>query len=272
MGRPVAASLEGQSVLNCVIWPGGVIDADLTPERSRPQPPTVMSLQQADLHIRVIQGEDCKLELSRHGEVAVHPLSESAGPPEPRPLHDGGLQLLGALKGGGQYLLALGDDIARPLLFVEARSIELSDDGSVQALIDIGDSVGHARLMNWTRAGDLYLPGEPETLWAEGAPHWPDSPEDTVLAALEAAKLGQMDEAMAYLSPGAEAEAMAALGAAAESDGCVKLKYPAPGGRHAVGLVRLLTGSSAEVRPVFYQAQPMGGSQGSWRLSKLQIE
>lgn len=272
MGRPVDAALAGQAGLSCVCWPGGVIEAELAPERSRQVPPRVMSLEAGELTIRVIQGEECRLELSRHGEVALHPLPNGAEPPEVRRLHDGGLQLLGQVQGGGRYLLALGDDISHAPLRLDAREIELSEDGSVRAMIDMLDSVGHARLMSWTRAGDLYLPGEPETLWSEGAPRWPDTPEKTALAALEAAKLGLMDEALAYLTPGAENQAMPALREAAESDGSTALKYPLPSGRQAVGLVRMISDNCAQVRPVSYHAQPMGGSQGAWRLSKLEIE
>ncbi|MDL2206604.1 hypothetical protein LJC33_06830 [Eubacteriales bacterium OttesenSCG-928-N13] len=269
-GAVVPASVEGMRGMSLVQWPGGVLEAELSPEQTSSNRDRITSREQDALTMRLVQGDQTQLELIRGEERASHPLPNDALPPELVYLPDGGLQLMGRTQQDDAYLLALGDSLADARLMVQGRQVERAEDGSVRALMDMQDSVGHARLMQWTRAGDHYLPSDPEMMWANGSPNWPTTPEETALAALEATLLGLADEVNGYFVPGAISSADAALADAAQSDGCVPLKYALPGGQNAVGLVRLLTDNCAQVSAIAYQAQPMGGSQGMWRLSQMQ--
>ncbi len=269
-GRPVGTSIEGQPGLSALSWPGGVLEIELAPERARATPPKVLSGAQGDLTLRLIDGDTTQLELTRNGQAAVHSLPDGAQPPEARALPDGTLALTGDAD-AGRYLLLLGPDLSDALLSVTGREVELTDSQSVRALVDMGDTVGHARLMHWSRAGGRFVPGETESLWAQGAPVWPDDPEATALAALEASLLGLRDESHAYFTPGFRAQDNRALAEARAADGCTRLRYPLPDGRQAVGLVSLSGDNCAHVTPVAYHALPMGGTQGAWRLDSMEL-
>ena len=105
---------------------------------------------------------------------------------------------------------------------------------------------------------------EPPKPQFEGADAAAGTAEGAALGALRAARLGLMDEAAAYIAPGADAgEALREAGLA---DDCVRLKYPCPGGEQAVGLLRLEGDNLATVRPIAYRAEQLGGA---WRLTQL---
>lgn len=270
-GRPVAGSVAGQRGLQLIAWPGGVVEAELSPQHVGREETVFAEAGEVRLCMR--RGEDCQIELSRPGAQAVHALPSGAQPPEVS-LTQGEVRLLGQTESGGQYLLCLKEeDLSSVLLSVSARRVDLESDGSVRALVDEQDQAGHARLLHWTRAQDGgYAAGPEEILWAQGAPNWPDSPENTALAALEAARLGLMDEAAGYLSPALAARECAPFLAAARADGCARMKYPMPNGRQASALLYLENENLLTCRAVYYHALPMGGAQGVWRLDALELD
>ena len=81
---------------------------------------------------------------------------------------------------------------------------------------------------------------------------------------MEAALLGLTDEARGYAAPG--------LTLPREGDGeaAVALRYGAPQGRNAVGLLRAVSETLARVQPVYYRAEPQGGPQGPYRITALE--
>jgi hypothetical protein len=257
-GVPIAVSDPGG--VEVAAWPGGALEVLLTPENR------AGAKQVYDEDGLVIAMEGGRLTASRGGARGVYPLPQGAEAPEVVRV-PGAICLTGACEGGA-YLIALGDDLEKPLISASGREASVTPDGMARSLEDLDDVVGHARLTRWALSDGRFEPVSVEHFWTHGAPAWPETPEAAALAALEAARLGLMDEARGYLAPGAEADA---LQAAIESGGATPLKYPLPDGRPAVGLMTLRDGWLASIRPVFYHASPLGGPQGVWRLDRLTL-
>ena len=97
-------------------------------------------------------------------------------------------------------------------------------------------------------------------LWESFPPMLPDMTPWPLAAAL----LGLTDEARGYAAPG--------LTLPREGDGeaAVSLRYGAPQGRNAVGLLRAVSETLARVQPVYYRAEPQGGPQGPYRITALE--
>jgi hypothetical protein len=259
-GQPI--SLSDASGVEVAAWPGGALEVLLTPEPANARGRTVY-----DENGLMVLMEGGRLTAVKGGARRSFALPEGAALPEVVRL-PGALCLTGACE-PGVYLIALGDDIINPLISVSGREASVTPGGEVKALEDIEDVVGHARLTHWTLSDGQFVPVSVEYFWTHGAPEWPVTPEDTALAALQAARLGLTDEARAYLAPGAASDA---LEQAAVSGGALPLKYPLTDGRPAVGLLEMTGEWLATVRPVFYHASPLGGPQGVWRLDRLTME
>ena len=258
-GVPIAVS--DPSGVEAASWPGGALEVLLTPE-----PIFSKARMVFDENGLVIERTGGRLTASKDGVSRRFALPEGARESEVIRL-PGALCLTGACDDGA-YLIALGDDVASPLLHVSGREASVTPDGEARALEDMNDVTGHARLTRWTLSDGRFTQVSEEHFWTRGAPEWPRTPEDAALAALQAARLGLMDEARGYLAPGT---AGGALEAASASDGALPLKYPLPDGRPAMGLLTVTGDWLAAVRPVFYHASPLGGPQGVWRLDRLEL-
>ena len=140
------------------------------------------------------------------------------------------------------------------------------EDGSVRALEPLNDTVGHVRLNTYRLEGGAWQIIHTETLWSQGGPRWPVTPEETAMAMAEACLLGLHDEARGYLLPGTPLPSLEG------ATGCVSMRYPLPGGRSAVGLIYLAADSLAVVQPMYYRAVATGGPQGTWRLDDILVE
>jgi hypothetical protein len=265
-GTPLA--LTDADGVEVVAWPGGALEVLLTPEPCAAGGRVVYDENGLTVRMEEARGaRGARLVAARGGARRAYPLPEGAAAPEIVSL-PGALCLTGAWDGGA-YLIALGDDAAAPLLSVAGREAGVTPGGEARAREAMDDVVGHARLTRWTFSDGRFVRINAEHFWTRGAPEWPQTPEGAALAALQAARLGLMDEARAYLAPGASA---GALEAAARAGDALPLKYPPLDGRSAVGLVEVRGDWLAAVRPVFYHASPLGGPQGVWRLDRLTLE
>ena len=259
-GAPI--SVSDAAGVEVAAWPGGALEVLLMPEPRAAQGVTVF-----DENGLLIVREGGWLTASKGGARRSYALPEGAAATEVARL-PGALCLTGACSAGA-YLIALGDDIETPLISASGREVSVSPGGEARALEDMDDVVGHARLTHWTLSDGRFTLVSVEHFWTQGAPAWPQTPEGAALAALQAARLGLLDEARAYLAPGA---ASGALEQAASSAGALPLKYPLADGRPAVGLMEMTGEWLATIRPVFYHASPLGGPQGVWRLDRLTME
>lgn len=258
-GAPVAQSLEGAEGVEAVLWPGNLLEVELTPQQSACGPPK--SLGRA----ACMRWGDWLL-LEREGGMVSCALPEGAL--EVELAQAGGLPCLrGAMLGGGEYAQVYSPDYASLLLSLTGQSIRIEPNGVLEVLVDPQDLVGHARLESWQTGEGGCVLARREPLWARGAPAWPQNPRDTALAALQAAQQGLMDEARGYLAPLAACEE--AFERARESRGCVCLTRPLPSAEPCVGLLRLENEHLLRVEPIRYAAEPMSGLQGPWRLTEL---
>lgn len=259
-GKPLPESLAVAEGVSCVAWPGGALEAELFSPRRATE---CFELEGA--FGSITRGERTTLSLNG---VELE-LPDGAG--IPRLLRtEGAAALLGDVDGGGRYLAALTADLSEALGTVTADAIEPAGDGIFNAIVDTGDRVGHGRLEQWlVGAGGLTLAGS-EGVWSHGAPRWPETAEDTVIAAIEAALEGLDAEADEYLSPAfAAARPLDAVREACEL--CAPMKYGLPDARPCVALLKAVNARLVAARPLYYLAAPSGGRQGPWRIESLSL-
>ena len=251
------ATAEG---LACVAWPGGLLEVELTPARR-------------EVTCFALGGRPCLLTRGEDATLAFGALTLSLPTGATRPRLDssrGVPVLLGELAGGGEYLIALSPGLDACLGQLTARRLIPEGEGFA-ALVPEGDSVGHGRREQWrvSSAGLECLSAAP--VWIDGAPRWPQTPEATAVAAMEAAFAGRWEEARGYLSPALIAsDPLSALAEA--GDLCLPMRGSAVEGRPCVGLLRVENDHLARVRPLYYRAVPGIGPQGPWQLEALEME
>lgn len=259
---PIAARLRFQGGtpdaagdgLRCIRWPGGLCEIQLLPPPAFSPEGSYGMLE--GVPVAVLPGETPLLR------VAGNLLALPAGGALPH-LHlaGAGVHLYLGNARAGQYL-ALLDENHQPLDLLWAGSLHW-EEGSVQALTPLEDTVGHLRKTLWQPTSAGFRLVRTEYLWADAGPTWPQTPEATTLALLEAALLGLVDEARGYAAPGLP------LPLEETADAAVSLRYGAPQGKNAVGLLRGISETMGEVEPVYYRAEPQGGAQGPYRITEL---
>ena len=260
-GAPLPESFDGAAGLSGVVWPGGVLEVEFAAVAPETRPFMIDGIPGA-----IRQNEGATLIL---GDMAAE-VPDGAQPPRLLPL-EGAAALLGGTTGGGQYLLALSADLTEATGLIVARAIEPIGSGQFDAVVALGDSVGHGRLEQWLvdGAGPHLLSGQ--SAWSEGFPRWPETAEATAIAAVEAMLADLPDEAEGYLSPALAAEKpLAAVAEACEL--CVPMKYAVPDARPCVGLLKAENPRLARVRPLYYRAEPIAGPQGAWQITSLSLE
>lgn len=260
-GEPLPESLADAVGISCVAWPGGALEVEFSAVETALEP---VSIDGIPATIR--RGEDTAFLLNGL-EI---PLPEGALPP--RLARQGGAALLlGEAAGGGQYLAALSADMTALLGTLAAEAIAPADGGLFSAVVDLGDTVGHARLEQWlVDPGGLRMVSS-ESAWMAGAPRWPETAEGAMIAAVEAVLAGLPGECAGYLSPALASRSP--LESVAEiCDLCLPMKYAVPDARPCVGLLRAQNAHLATVRPLYYRAEPAGGPQGPWQIAAVSLE
>lgn len=250
------------------LWPGGVTELELRPERLPDVCPQPIG-QVGEVRLSFLGGDAPLVLCESPSGVFRHALPEGARLPEAR-LLPSALLISGALTGEAdeRYALALSPDASSLLLSVSGIELTIGDGGNALRLLRAcGDTVGHAALETWSASATGWALTDSEPMWLPGAPHWPDTPQAVALAAAEAAQLNLMSEAASFFAPSVPCTGV--LARAAEYDGCVPLRYPLPDGEAAVGLIRVRD-NVLRVTPVRYAASP-GGAHGAWQLTRFDI-
>lgn len=254
-GSPLPDILAGD--VYAIRWPGGITEIELSvPEASADAAESFM-----------LDGVSFRLIRSGRGRIEIGSLScpfpADARAPQLHRL-PGGVAVT-ADTCGGRCVLTLSADLSRQTGFVKADRLTLEPTSAITTITSKGDFAGHAVQERWQAepAGLRLISSEP--VWLDGAPRIPSTPEETAVAAIEAALLGLFDEAEEHLSPALRArhplDAIPELGSA-----CLPMKYGTPGGRPCVGLLQVETGSCATVLPVYFQAEK---NSGRWLLTEL---
>lgn len=261
-GYPLEQSLENDDRLRILLWPGNITEIELLPPEWEAPPPAVFEAGGKSFII------DAKRRLL-HGGKPVASLPMNAEIPQYIPLPQGAV-LLGRC-GTEMYLLAADAAFSAATGFLQAKNIEVEPDGRIRALIDHGDMTGHASLETLRLTNDGLQRISVESAWAQGAPRWPQTPSETVRAAIEATIAAQYAEAEGYLSP-ALRQNSPLENIAERCDLCVEMKYALPSGQAAVGLMKLKSDTLATVEPLFYHVSPSGGLQGPYQIDSLSLD
>ncbi len=260
-GVPLAGPLADCAGLDCVCWPDGAVEIELTPvSRSSERFP--------------LEGTDCELSMGGGTTLSLNgldiPLPDGAGRPRLIRFRSAAA-LVGDIDGGGRYLASLSPDLSAHTGTLFADAIELSEDGTITAVASRGDSVGHGSLEQWVLDGSGLSRVSTEAVWSHGAPRWPRTAGETMIAAVEAVLAGLPDEAEGYLSPALARDRP--LDAVDEiCDLCLPMKYALPDSRPCVGLMKAVNDHLATVRPLYYRAEPVGGRQSSWQIEGISLE
>lgn len=263
-GRPVLSARDPR--MSAALWPDGVLEIELLPERL--PSPALLIAQTGGARLFWQDGAPPTLRCESESFVRGHPLPEGALPPVSEPLANA-LLLTGERTFGDQYALVLSPDASSLLFSVTGKRITpLSGGTALRLLRSYGDSVGHAALETWSASPTGWQLTASEPMWEQGAPVRPRTPEATAAAAIEAAQLGLIQEAAAYFAPAVPHDET--LRRAAEFDGCVPLRHALPSGETAVGLLRLRD-HFLQIIPALYSAQP-GGQYGGYLLTRLEID
>ena len=260
-GMPLAEPLEGSAGLDCVCWPSGALEIELNPI-FRSLEPFILE----DMACTLSRGDETTL-LMNGLEI---PLPEGAGRPQLLRFRNAAA-LVGDIDGGGRYLASLSPDLAAHTGTLIADAIEPTEDGMITAITTRGDSVGHGTLEQWLLDGVGLSQVSSEAVWSHGAPRWPQTAGETMIAAVEAVLAGLPDEAEGYLSPALSRDRP--LDAVGEiCDLCLPMKYALPDSRPCVGLLKAVNDHLAMVRPLYYRAEPVGGRQGPWQIESISLE
>lgn len=259
-GTPLPDSVEEAENLNIILWPGGVTEIEFAPESAHTAP---RHFRLAG-HDFVLDGETSSLECDGH-RICILP--EGSEIPELHLLPSGAVLTGGCT--GGKYLLSMDTAFQKQTGFLHAVQLNMEGDGRIHAISSPSDLVGHAVLENWrlTPEGLMLLSSEPA--WLNGAPRWPQTPEETVKAAVEAALAGLDSEAELYLSPALRSRIPLA-GLREKCDLCVEMKYVPPSARPCVGLLKLEGTHMGRVSPLYFRTSPSGGPQGPYQIESLE--
>lgn len=260
-GAPLVASLP-DARLFAALWPDGLIELELRPERPPDTHPTRFLGYAGETRVSV---SSSFVFCESSSGFFSYPLPDGASPPSMTALPSGAL-LCGALADSAQYALVLAPDGASCPLSLTGQSVSLLESGAVRVVRLLEDVVGRALLETWVCDRSNWRCAASEPVWGSGAPTWPTTPESTAIAALEAAQLGYSTEAAAYFSPLCPCDDL--LKVAATYDGCTPLRVPLLSGEPAVGLTRL-EGGLLRIIPAIYRASP-GGPHG-WQLDSMRI-
>lgn len=257
-GSLLPDSISDTDGVSAIQWPGGILEIEI-----RCPKPTVRHF--------MLGGLPCIMEHDREtiltaGELRI-PLPDGAL--TPRLIYFAGVPtLLGDTGSGGQYLVALTADLSAQTGFLAADRIDSGDGNILHTTVSLGDTVGHARLEQWMiePTGLQRLSSEP--IWSQGSPLWPQTAEETMLAAVEAGLAGLMDEADNYFAPVlADTSPLNAISDVC--DLCLPMKYGLLDSRPCIGLMHMENDCLATVTPLYYRAELNGGMQGPWSITWL---
>lgn len=260
-GAPVAESLEDADGLCAVLWPGGALELELAPVERRTE---VFSLD----------GVPCALARGDEAVLTVNGQSIElpADAEPPRWIRPAGLPALtGALADGGQYLATLAEDMSAFTGLIAADRLDFVTGDMLSAIVSLEDTVGHGLLEQWLIDRDGPHRVSSESVWRYGAPRWPQTPEDTMIAAVEAARLGLFAEVEGYLTPAlAQTRPLAAVGEICQA--CAPMRYGLPDPRPQIALLRAVNDHLAVARPLYYRAVRASGPQGPYRIEAIEAD
>lgn len=247
-----------------ILWPGGICEFAITPPAAYP-PESEFSMMDGR-SVAILRGEAAILRVG--GNSVALPVGAQL--PDMHVTENDTEIYMGACPEGRYAAIFSAHDLA-PVEAITASTIEREENGILRTKTLLNDTVGHVLVEAYRPSATGMELVSSEYDWATGGPTWPDSPEKTAIAAVEAALLGLDGEATGYISP-AVADKGLLNSIAKNYDAVLPMKYQVSGALPAVGLVKKLTDRAATVTPLRYHAIAAKGQQGMWRLDQLELE
>ena len=258
-GKPMAESIESAEGIGAIIWPGGICEIEISPPAS--QAPAAQRFSFGG-HSFSIQGDIPKLYC---GDTLLGSLPERAALPAVRKL-PGGYVFTGETP-GGMYLLTSDAALRGGTGFLSAEKIEIDAEGNIHAFVSENDFAGHAALETWRLAPEGLELVSSEEGWSGGSRRHPESAQDTVIAAVQAALAGRMDEAEECLSEALRGSRVFD-DISGKYDLCIEMKYGHPDNRPCIALLRLENDHLAVAEPLYYRC---GQKDGKFRVDQLEL-
>ena len=139
----------------------------------------------------------------------------------------------------------------------------------LQAFASEQDVVGHASLCTYRLTPDGFRLLSRQNVWADGAPHWPATPLQTLRAYLDALRIGADAEAAHYL---AAPDRHSALGT---FDRVVELRFPPRCADEqlplALGVLTIVSPTLARVQAVCARTRAVTHAQGAHQLEEIRL-
>ncbi len=258
-----------------VVWPDNVIELEIRPISLPIAPDSAQTKQSipcgdGELTHRCAHGEDT---LCWRGEPLCE-LPQGMRDIQSQAFAQGMLVWGKHADGACAVCIALHGDapVARGQLRAQSLSVESGD--TLIAIEARDDIVGHADSVSYRFNADGFSQVGRRPGWAQGAPRWPRTADDTLCAYLQALRMGLADEATRYLTP--EAAAMLTAAPLPVFDAVVSLPHPLlaapPDCPLAQGILHVRQPNLGVVRAVCAHAVPSQHAQGSWLLDRVQWE
>jgi len=260
-GRLIADSIADARSISAIQWPGNILEIE------------IRSPEKYSEHF-MLGDKPCTLEYSRGMRMVWAgleiPLPDRALRPSLISLH-GIPALKGDIEHRGQYLITLSRGLAVQTGVLTADHIDAGDGDILHAMVSFNDTVGHGRLEQWLVDDDGLKRLSSEPVWPSGGPSWPQTAEDTMIAAVEAALQGLFGEADNYFTPSlGDTSPLNAISDVC--DLCLPMKYGIPDQRPCIGLLHMENECFATVAPLWYRAHLAGGPQGAWQIEWISLE
>ncbi len=259
-----------------VQWPDRVIELELRP-MLLPQAPVAREL------LATLPYGDAGLSHQRFGEEEMICLAEEPLFTLPDGAHDlrvqsvpgGALVLAAEAAGESAWLLANTPSGGMTLAGrVRGERIALEGEGKLLVLASAGDDVGHGHQIQYQITSGRLQQGSKERVWLPGAPRWPQTPQETLRAYLNAMRLGTVEEAAAFLTP--QAISMLASSPLPAFDAVVALRRPlvaAPGDHPlAMGVLSRQAPNQGRVSAICARAVASRHAQGAYQLESVVVD
>lgn len=253
-GKPLPDSLTASGEMFSVHWPGGVTELELSPAEIPAEAEAECTLEGRSARIRSGQ-----IEVDGH----VFRFPPDGQPPVCS--RSGGSILLTGQTGRGQYLITFSGDLSAQTGYLLADRIEPEGSDLFRATSLLHDTTGHAVLERWQVSPDGLQLRSTAPAWEQGAPKLPATPEKIALAAIEAALLGLIDEAISFMAPALrDSDPLSFLSETYKA--CLPMKYALGDNRPCIALFRPESPCAASVCPLYYTAERY---DGRWLLTHL---
>lgn len=248
-----------------VEWPEGIKQIELHPAKTAQSAPMELlsQLKAKELSLMVMRVGD-RTAIAREGQV-LFDVPQDAQEVQLRDFGDGMMVI--SLRDGDMSCLYLTDG-TRLIGSLRAKKIAWESQRRISALESLNDTVGHGTLTLYSITEAGLTPLERQSVWADGAPHWPQTPQDTLLAYLEAVHMGAQDEAAQYA-------AHSGVRPPSAFDGVVPLRYslknPPQGLPVQVGMLRVQGPTLAQVSAIGARLRESRHAQGLYKIDALSL-